>query len=128
MGNSDLTTDLIQGVADNMAEVGSTRILRLLTESAIDVNDPGAAPTITLEDIPIECFLFDFIQEYMPNASVINGGTMALLDMTGLTEAQYDQIEPGNEIVDGSKVYNIILTTKIEADGVPTMFIVQLKG
>ena len=62
----------------------------------------------------------------MPEADVINGSRMALIDVTGLTSDQIAGIKNGNKILDGTKEYMIILPEEVEANGEPVNYLVQL--
>jgi hypothetical protein len=128
MGDLSIAQDLLDGVVDALADLGDTRTLRIITVDPVDPLDPGAAPVETVEDVSVEALLFDFDKKYMPEANVIEGGTMALLSVDPLTDAQVEAIVPGNFLMDGSKAYDIVKTNPIEAAGVIVTVIVQLKG
>ena len=128
MGDLSIAQDLLEGVAEAMEAVGDTRTLRIITVEPINVDDPGAAPVETEVDLEIEALLFDFDKKYMPGANVLEGGLMAILSITTLTDEQVAAIVPGNFIIDGSKEYDIVKAVPIEASGVVVTIIVQLKG
>lgn len=128
MGDISIAQDLLDGVVDAMADLGATRTLRIITVDPIDPLDPGAAPVETVENVNVESLLFNFDKRYMPEANVTEGETMALLSVEPLTDAQVEAIVPGNFLVDGSKMYDIVKANPIEAAGVIVTVIVQLKG
>lgn len=128
MGDLTIAQDLLEGVAEALGTVGNTRTLKLITYGAIDIDNPGAAPTRLDEDVPIDALLFDFEQEYMPKANVLEGSTMAILSIIDLTDVQVSEIIPGNKLVDGTETFEIISALEVEASGVPVTFIIQLKG
>lgn len=128
MGDLSIAQDLLEGVAEALAEVGDTRTFRIITVAPIDSNDPGAAPVETPENVSVEALLFNFDKRYMPEANITEGGVMALLSIEPFSDAQVEAITPGNFLVDGSKIYDIVKTNPIEAAGVIVTVIVQLKG
>ncbi len=128
MGDVSIAQDLLDGVVDAMAEVGSTRTLRLISVDPINPLDPGAAPIETNDDVSIEALLFDFDKRYMSEANITEGGVMALLSVEPLTDAQVVAIVPGNVLIDGSRNYKIVRANPIEAAGITVTVIVQLKG
>ena len=128
MGDLSIAQDLLDGVVDAMADLGTTRTFRIITVEAIDPDNPGAAPVETPENVSVEALLFDFDKKYMPEANVTEGGLMALLSIEPFSDAQVSAIVPGNFLVDGSKVYDIVRTNPIEVAGVTVTVIVQLKG
>lgn len=128
MGDLSIAQDLLDGVVDAMADLGDSRFFRMVTVDPIDPLNPGAAPVETVEDVPVECLLFNFNKKYMPEANVTEGDTMALLSVEPFTDDQVTAICPGNFIVGGSKVYDIVKSNPIEAAGVIVTVIVQLKG
>lgn len=128
MGDVSIAEDLLDGVVDAMANLGSTRTFRIITAGALDPNNPGAEDADTVENVSVEALLFDFDKKYMPEANVTEGGTMALLSIKPLTDVQVAAIVPGNFLVDGSKAYDIVKSNPIEAAGVIVTVIIQLKG
>jgi hypothetical protein len=130
MGDTTIADDLLAGVADALGDLGATRTLRIITTSALDIDSPGEAPTETEEDVSLDSLLFTFDSKYMPEASIIHGGVMAIVSIQDLTDEQIAGIEPGNLLVDtdGTKTFEIVRVEKIEAAGVPVTFILQLKG
>ena len=128
MGNAALAQDFLDAVRDVLSEVGDTKTFRIVTESAIDINNPGAAPTPSNEDVALEAFLFDFIQEYMPEANVIEGDKMAILSVIDLSSAQIEAIKPGEYLIDGLAMYTIVRTKPVKVAGETITVFVQLKG
>lgn len=128
MGDVSIAQDLLDGVVDAMADLGTTRTLRLITDDPVDPLDPGASPVETLENLSVEALLFGFDKKYMPEANITEGEVMALLSINPLDDAQVAAIVPGNVLIDGSKNYEIVKAQPIEAAGVIVTVIVQLKG
>lgn len=130
MGDPTIAQDIIDGVAYALDEVGDTRTFRIVTVPSIDINNPGATPVETLEDVSVEAILFSFFQEYMPDANILDGNLMAILSIKDLTDPQVDAIEPGNRLIDNDSttIYEIVKSNPIEVSGIKVTVILQLKG
>lgn len=128
MGDVTLAADIIEGVVDIMAEVGSTHTFRIITYGDPNPSDPGAPPTEIIDDTDVEAYTFDFVEEYMPDANVIDGGLMGIMSIDPLSSIQIDGIEPGSYLINGSKIYPVVKSNIIQVAGVPSTAIVQLKG
>ncbi len=128
MGDVSIAQDLLDGVVDAMADLGTTRTLRLITVDPVNPLDPGASPVETNEDVSIEALLFGFDKRYMPEANITEGEVMSILSIDPLTDAQVAAITPGNILIDGSRNYEIVKAQPIEAAGIIVTVIVQLKG
>ena len=128
MGDVTIAQDLLDGVADALADLGDTRTFRIITAGAIDPNDPGAEPSETTENVSVEAILFNFDERYMPGANVLEGGLLALLSIKDFTAAQVGALEPGNFLIDGTTVYTIVRDQPIEAAGIVVTAILQLRG
>jgi hypothetical protein len=131
MGDITLAEDVKEGVADIMSEVGSTHTFRIIEYSAPSPTNPGAAPTQTIDDTDIEAYTFDFIQEYMPTANVLEGELMGILSIAPLTEEQISKIKPGTELIElpapYTETYKIVKSDLIRIAGIGATAIVQLK-
>jgi hypothetical protein len=128
MGDVSIAADIIEGVADAMADVGSTRTLRLITYGDVDPDDPTAPPTEVLDDNDLEALLFEYNEKYMPNTSIEEGETMCIVSIQDLTDDQVDEIIPGNYLIDGSTTYSISAVNPIEVAGITVTAILQLKA
>jgi hypothetical protein len=129
MGNADLAQDFLIGMADLIeVEMGKLVTLRAVTYGDIDTDNPGAARTETIVDAPVNCFFFDFDEMYMPGSSVVEGGTIAVISLNGLTETTVNNIKVGNYIIENTDVYSITNTRVIEVAGTDILRIIQLKG
>lgn len=126
MGDLAVANDLIAGVKDALAVVGDTATFRIENVGTIDPNDPGADPGTTPEDVSLEAFLFDFDNTYFPDANIEQGSTMAILDLSELTEPQIDEIKIGNKLTGIGVEYTITNTNKIQVAGKTVTFILQL--
>ncbi len=127
MGDVTIAQDLLEGVEDAMADLGATRTFRIVTYSAPNPSDPGAAPTETPEDVTVEAILFDFDIKYMPKSSVEEGSTLALLSIIDFTDDQVNSLVPGNFLIDGTTTFTIAKARKIEAAGIQVTVILQLE-
>ncbi len=128
MPDPSIAADLIDAVYDVLNDLGGVRTFRIVTRSAIDLNNPGAQPTLTNEDIITDAVIYNFDEKYMPKANVTKGDMMAIISIKGWTDLQKSKVEPGNFLVDGTKVYSIVLVNPIEAAGINVTYILQLKG
>lgn len=128
MPDESIAADLIEAVADVLGDLGGVRTFRIVTRSAIDINNPGSAPTVTNEELTIDAVLFDFDEKYMSKANVVEGDTMAIISIETFTDLQKSKVEPGNFLIDGTKIYSIVLAQPIEAAGIDVTYILQLKG
>jgi len=128
MGDLSIAQDLLEGVADALGDLGATRTLRLVSVPSLDINNPGGARVETLDDEDLEALLFEYEDKYMPGSSVHDGNTLAILSIINLTDAQVALVQPGNQLLDGTRRYEITKTNPIEAAGVIVTIIIQLKG
>lgn len=128
MGDTTIAQDILEGVADALGSLGDTRSFRVITIPSVDVNNPGATPVETESDTEVEALLFDFDQEYMAGANILEGGLMSIISIEGVADATIAEMEPGNRLVDGSTIYEIVRVQKIEVAGIIVAVIVQLKG
>ena len=128
MPDESIAADLIDAVSDVLGDLGGVRTFRIVTRSALDIDNPGAAPTVTNEDLTIDAVLFDFDEKYMSKANVVEGDMMAIISIENFTDLQKSKVEPGNFLIDGTKIYSIVLVKPIEAAGIDVTYILQLKG
>lgn len=127
MGDTSIAQDILEGVASALGDVGDTRTLRIVNYDVIDSNNPGAAPTVTNDDTPVEALLFDFDEKYMKGANIIEGDTMAIIDLSVLSEAQKEVLAPGTKFIDSNVNYDIVKLNPIEVAGIMCAVILQLK-
>lgn len=122
MGDTARANRMLASIKKFMADFGDTRTFRLIT----DDEDPLASSQTT-EDVSVELVLFEFDIKYMPDSTVINGETMAVLDISSMTDAQKAKIDEGCKIVDGSEIYEVTKLKPVEFAGVIITYFLQLK-
>lgn len=127
MGDVTIAQDLLEGVQDALADLGSTRVFRIITYSTPNPSSPGAAPSETLENVNVEAVLFDFDTKYMPGSTALEGKTLAILSIIDFTTAQLAALKPGNYLIDGTTKFSITKVREIEAAGILVTVILQLK-
>jgi hypothetical protein len=128
MGDLSIAQDLIDGVADAMADLGASRTVRIFTEGALTPGDPGAGGARTPENLSVEALLYDYEDQYIDETTVLSGDRKAIISIGPLTVAQIGGIEPGSLLVDGADIYTIVKTGEIEVAGVVVTMILQIRG
>lgn len=128
MGDVTIAQDLIEGVTDALADLGDTRQVRIVSEGVLDPLNPGAGKPRTTTDTDVEALLYDYEDRYINGASVLEGDRQAIIDIAPLTGAQVAALEPGNFLIDGSKIYSIVRATPIEAAGITVTVVLQIRG
>lgn len=128
MGDLSIAQDLLDGVVDALGDLGDTRTVRIVTEGALDIGDPGAGRPKTNEDVPVEALLYDFEDEYIDGTTVLKGDRKAIISIEPLTVAQVAGIEQGAKLIDGSDIYTIEGTNEIEVAGTPVTIILHVRG
>jgi hypothetical protein len=130
MGDTSIADDIMEGVADALGDLGTTRTFQIITVPTTDANNPGAKPVESVEDVSVDALLFSFNEEYMSNVSIVDGNLMSILSIQDFTDAQVAAIKPGNSLLDtdDTTVYEIIKSESIEVAGKIVTVIVQLKG
>lgn len=126
MGDLSIADDIIDGVKSALADVGETSVITIISDQVVDVDNPGATPDQTQTDIPLEAFLFEYDEHYMPGTSVEQGKTLCLLDLSTLTDEQIASISIGNYLSDGTTQYTINNTNPIVVAGKTVTTILQL--
>jgi len=128
MGDITITQDIIEGIVDIMVEVGWTIILRSNVYGAVDIENPGAAPSETIVNTPFEGFIFDIEDKYFNGTSILKGDRNLIVSIDGFTPEQIAAIAPGNYIVDSSDIYSIISAELINVSGLTATVIAQIRG
>lgn len=127
MGDTSIAQDILDGVTDALADLGTTRTFRMVAYGSVNPSSPGVAPTETTTDADVEAILFDFDIKWMPDSSVKKGKTLAMIDINGFTAAQLAGLKPGSFLVDGSTEHTIAKVRKIEVAGILVAVILQLE-
>lgn len=128
MGDVSIAQDLLDGVADALADVGDTRTMRIITEGSLNLSDPGAGKPRTPEDFLVEALLYDYEDDYIDGTTILAGDRQALLSVEPLTSGQISGIKQGAKLIDGSEIYSVISTNKIETAGIIVTIILQIRG
>lgn len=128
MGDANIAQDILEGVADALSDLGDSRTVRIFTEGALDLNDPGAGAPRTPEDLPVEALLYDFDDELIDNTAVLKGDRNAIIDLNSLTTGQIDSIGQGSLVVDGSDNYTVVQAHRIEVAGIISALILHIRG
>lgn len=128
MGDIYVAQELLDTVQEVIADHGWEMTLRRKTYSAIDENDPGAAPTESIFDTLFDGFSYEIESKYVNGTSVLEGDKVLLMDLTDLTTEEIDGISPGNFILDGSESYNIIKSRVYKSNGTPLTVMAQLRS
>lgn len=128
MGDTSIAQDILEGVADALDAVGDTRTMRIITEGALDINDPGAGRPRTPEEFGVEAFLYDYEDEYINGTSILKGDRKAILSIEPLTAAQISGIKQGAKLIDGSDIYTVEGTEGIETAGITVTIILHVRG
>ena len=127
MGDTTIAADILEGVADALADVGTTRTLRIITAGSLNPSNPGAGPSQSTSDVSVEAIITDYEEKYIDGTTVLDGDKQAVIDLSTLSSVQIDGIRPGNFLVDGSIIYNIMRPKKYEVAGVPVAVVVQMR-
>lgn len=128
MGDTSIAQDILEGVADALGDLGTTRIVRVFTEGALNPSDPGAGKPRTPENIDVEALLYDYEDSYINGTSILSGDRKAILSLEPLSLAQINAIQQGSFLIDGTDTYTIVNTGKIEVAGVTVTMVVQIRG
>lgn len=127
MGNLTIPADLRDGVEEVLQELGHTINLRVSSGGVLDVNNPGAGQSPQIDTLyPFEGFIYMYDDYYVDGTTVQRGDRLCLVDLKGLPEDLLPEV--GNDIVDGTSVYNVVATNLPEASGIPVIAILQLRG
>jgi hypothetical protein len=128
MGDISIANDLLSGVTDALADLGSTRTVRITTFGALTLGAPGAGGTPTDEDISVEALLYDFEDKYINNTSILKGDRKAILSIEPLSVAQVNAIKQGVKLIDGTDVYTVVKASPIEVAGTSVTIILHIRG
>jgi hypothetical protein len=128
MGDISIANDLLSGVTDALADLGSTRTVRITTFGALTPGAPGAGGTPTDEDISVEALLYDFEDKYINNTSILKGDRKAILSIEPLSVAQVNAIKQGVKLIDGTDVYTVVKASPIEVAGTSVTIILHIRG
>lgn len=128
MGDTSIAQDVLDGVADALADLGDTRTVRIFTEGSLNLSDPGAGKPKTPEDVPVEALLYDFEDEYVDGETVLKGDRKAIVDIGQLSAAQLSGIKQGSMLIDGSDNWTIVSKNDIEVAGIIVTIILHIRG
>jgi hypothetical protein len=128
MGDTSIAQDILNGVTDALADLGDTRILRIFTEGALDPNDPGAGVPLTPENFSVEALLYEYEDSYIDDKVILMGDRKAILSIDPLTSGQISGIKQGAKLIDGSDVWTVVSTERIEVAGIIVTIILQIRG
>jgi len=128
MGDLTIAQDLLDGVADALADLGATRKVRVITAGALTPGDPGAGGAQSTADFNVEAVIVDYEERYADGTVVRAGDRQAILSIGPLSATQVAALAPGARLVDGSKTYSVVSANLPEAAGVPVVAILQVRG
>jgi hypothetical protein len=128
MGDMTIAQDLLDGVADALADLGSTRQVRIITRGALTPGDPGAGGAQTVVDVNVEAVVAGYDEKYVDGTTIQVGDRLAILSIGPLSTAQVAALKPGARLIDGIQVYSVVAANIPEAAGTPVVAVLQLRG
>ena len=128
MGTDISASDFLNAINDLLLVAGALKIVRVITRTTIDPNNPGLAPVETPQDISIPVTFTEFNEAYIPGANTLEGTSMAILSVKSLTDIQKASIVSGSYLIDGSKLYTIVNTNPTFFNGTIITIFIQLRG
>jgi hypothetical protein len=128
MGDLTIAQDLLDGVADALADLGATRKVRVIARGALTPGDPGAGGAQSATDFDVEAVIVGYDERYVDGTAIRAGDRQAILSIGPLSAAQVAGLKPGARLVDGAHVYSAVNANVPEAAGTPVVAILQLRG
>ena len=121
MGDTTIAQDILEGVKELLAELGSTRILRVITKTEDPENSTNVLSVNT--DVDNETYFYDYESKYINGTTVKEGDKQALIDL--LTFGQ----DPKSIdcIIDGTEVWKVIKTFPTEIAGIGAVVVLQIR-
>jgi len=128
MGTDVKPADFLSSFDNLFTIMGTSKVVRVISRSVINLDNPGAAPTETLTNFTIPVLFTDFDENLIPDVNTSEGSSMAILSIKTLTDLQRASVVSGSLLIDGSKTYTITRTNPIFFNGTIITIIVQLRG
>ena len=119
--------DFLDAIEDTLADLGSTREVRVVAYGAINASDPGAGRAQTSTDYEVEALIYDFADDYVDGTTVEQGDRQAIIDLDPLETSVISLIKSDAKIVDGSIIYTIVNVQSVEVAGEKVAMILQLR-
>ena len=123
----DLANTILSAVDSALSLVGSTRQVKIITEGALNMSNPGAGKAITTETVNVPAVLYDYKDTQIDGTTILTGDRQAIISILNLTADQKAGILAGNYLIDNSVSYTIIKTTKYEIEGVVVTYVLQIR-
>jgi hypothetical protein len=128
MGDLTIAQDILEGVADALADLGTTRQVRVTAFGALTPGDPGAGGAPVDTDFDVEAVVADYEEKYVDGAVIRAGDRQAVLSIGPLSAAQIAALAPGAKLLDGPSVYSVVSANVPEVAGVPVVAILHVRG
>jgi len=121
MGDTTIAQDILEGVKELLAELGSTRILRVITKTEDPENSTNVLSVNT--DVDNETYFYDYESKYINGTTVKEGDKQALIDL--LTFGQDPKLI--DCIIDGTEVWKVIKVFPTEIAGIGAVVVLQIR-
>ena len=128
MSEAVTAQDFLDAITDVLADLGTTRTVRITTRGALNPSNPGAGPSLSTDDYSVEAILYDYMDSQIDGSTIQTGDRVAVLSIDPLTSGVIDTILPNAKLIDGSTVYTIVRTSPVEVAGEKVTVFLQIRG
>jgi molybdopterin-binding protein len=127
MAEANTAQDFLDAIVEVLADLGSTRKVRVVAYGSIDANDPGAGRAQTPTDHSVEAIIYAYDDQFIDGSTIQEGDLAAIIDIDSLETSVISLIKSNAKLVDGSTIYAIIRATSVEVAGEKVAMMLQLR-
>lgn len=138
-----IATDILDGVADAVAELGKSATLRHITYGDwIDSTKPSKGKVTTVNDYTVQIIISDYDAEAVDGSIIQRGDKQVILSLGDIMTDPPDPVPPAEPdapvsativpsvndlIIDGSVTWNVINVSTQEVNGTPVVSVLQVR-